>query len=73
MGVKTVPSYRDFWSSHDELRDNYISGLMNISRFSWLLAHVHLNDNLILPRKGSDNYDKLYKIRPLIEELRSSF
>ncbi|XP_065568873.1 piggyBac transposable element-derived protein 4-like [Artemia franciscana] len=73
MGVKTEPSYRYFWSSHEELRDNYISRLMNISRFSWLLAHVHLNDNLILPRKGCDNYDKPHKIRPLIDKLRSSF
>ncbi|KAK2718229.1 hypothetical protein QYM36_005521 [Artemia franciscana] len=39
----------------------------------WRLAHRHLNDNLILPRKGSDNYGKLYKIRPLIDKLRSSF
>ncbi|KAK2725982.1 hypothetical protein QYM36_000454, partial [Artemia franciscana] len=69
----TEPSYRYFWSSHEELRDNYISRLMNISRFSWLLAHVHLNDNLILPRKGCDNYDKPHKIRPLIDKLRSSF
>ncbi|KAK2724591.1 hypothetical protein QYM36_001172 [Artemia franciscana] len=73
MGVQKLQSYRDIWLSHDELRDNYISGLMNISRFSWLLTHAHLNDNLILSQKGSDNYDKLYEIRPVIDKLYLSF
>ncbi|XP_018570593.1 piggyBac transposable element-derived protein 3-like [Anoplophora glabripennis] len=29
MGVKRLPSYRDFWSAQMELRDSYISNLMS--------------------------------------------
>lgn len=41
--------------------------------FSWLLGHVHLNDNCLQPKKGEDGYDKLYKIRPLVNILSSTF
>ncbi|XP_065562368.1 uncharacterized protein LOC136028456 [Artemia franciscana] len=73
MGVKIAPSYQDFWSNYNELRDNYISGMINISCFIWLLVNIHVNDNLILQQKGGNNYDKLYKIKPLNGKLCSSF
>lgn len=73
MGIKHLPSYRDFWSSRLELRDSYISSLMSRSRFDWLLSHVHLNDNSMLPTRNSPNYDKLYKVRPLLDILSHSF
>ncbi|KAJ8971485.1 hypothetical protein NQ314_000676 [Rhamnusium bicolor] len=37
MGMKSVPSYRDYWSSRIELRDSYISSSMSRDRFGWLL------------------------------------
>ncbi|MGH0160560.1 UNVERIFIED_CONTAM: hypothetical protein FKN15_039459 [Acipenser sinensis] len=73
MGVKTAPSYHDFWSSYAELRCHYISTLMGVNRFSWLLANFHLNDNVLIPERNDPSLDKLYKIRPLIEKLRNNF
>lgn len=65
--VKRFPSYRDFWSSAPDLHDEYISRTMSVKRFNWLLSHVHFNDNQLLPKRGEANYDKLYKIRPLLD------
>jgi hypothetical protein len=56
----------NYWSSDPALRDNYISGIMPRNRFSWLLGYIHLNDNSEMAKKG-EGYDKLYKIRPLLE------
>ena len=38
MGVKPLPSYRDYWSSRPELNDSYISSRMSVKRFGWLLS-----------------------------------
>ena len=38
--------------------------------FAEILLHLHVNDNLLMPR---DNTDHLYKLRPLIESLNSRY
>lgn len=73
MGIKKSPSYRDYWSSNPQLHDSYISSLMTVNRFGFILNHLHLNDNTKEPKKGETGYDKLYKIRPLIDELNKTF
>lgn len=73
MGVKPLPSYKDYWSSRDILRDTYISSKMSRNRFSWLLGHIHLNDNALLPSRTSPNFDKLYKLRPFLDLIGNSF
>ena len=73
MGIKKLPSYKDYWSSDPALRDVYISSIMSRNRFSWLLNHIQLNDNDKQPKKGDNNFDKLYKIRPLLVSLNDTF
>lgn len=72
-GINPLPSYRDYWSSRVELRNNYISGLMPRARFDWLLGNFHGNDNMSQPKRGEPQFDKLYKIRPFLETLNHSF
>lgn len=73
MGIKRLPSYRDYWSTDEDLNDPYISKLMPVNRFSWLLSHIHLNDNSQLPRRDDPNYDKIFKIRPFITAVKENF
>ncbi|XP_043463998.1 piggyBac transposable element-derived protein 4-like [Leptopilina heterotoma] len=73
MGVKKLPSYRDYWSLNYQLRDTYISSAMSVNRFGFLLTHLHLNDSSMEPKKGHAEYDKLYKIRPLVDTLSKTF
>ncbi|XP_035229209.1 piggyBac transposable element-derived protein 4-like [Stegodyphus dumicola] len=61
MGIKRIPSYRDYWSSTPEMHDAYISDQMSVKRFTWILSHLHLNDNTVQPQRGSPEFDKLYK------------
>ncbi|CAH1954633.1 unnamed protein product [Acanthoscelides obtectus] len=73
MEIKRLPSYVDYWSSREELRDHYISSAMSRDRFAWHLGNVHLADNSVMPGRDSPNYDKLYKVRPLLETLSETF
>lgn len=73
MGIKSLPSYRDHWSSAPDLHDSYISKLMTVKRFSWFLSKLHMNDNSVMPERNEDGYDKLYKVRPLLTELAKNF
>lgn len=73
MGMKKLPSYRDYWSSHPELRDSFVSTIIPRRRFDWLLGNLHLNDNAQQVRRGEDGYDKLYKVRPLLTKLSETF
>ena len=72
MGIKRYPSYRDHWSTNPILHDPYVSQLMFVNRFGWILSHLHLNDNSVMPSRDSSHYDKLYKVRPLIELIQKN-
>lgn len=51
MGIKAQASYRDYWSSRPELNDGFISKIMPIRRFDWILSNIHLNDSTLMPKK----------------------
>ena len=46
---------------------------MSGRRFELLLSNLHLNDDLKMPPRDSPNFDKLYKIRPLLDKLVKAF
>ncbi|GFT68032.1 piggyBac transposable element-derived protein 4 [Nephila pilipes] len=45
---------------------------MPIKRFSWILAYLHLNNNSLQSRRD-ENFDKLYKVHPLISHLSNRY
>ncbi|KAL9977547.1 hypothetical protein ACROYT_G014964 [Oculina patagonica] len=47
--------------------------VMTRKRFLDLLYNIHVNDNSKIPAAGSDQYDKLYKIRPFLKDLKTNF
>lgn len=73
MGIVKLPAYRDYWSSCPDLHDTFVSKFMSVNRFGWLLSHLHVNDNHFLPARNSPRYDKLYKVRPLLDTLKNTF
>lgn len=73
MGIKVLPSYRDYWSTDNDLNDPYISKLMVVNRFGWMLSHLHLNNNALLRNRQQPDFDKLYKVGPFIDALQKNF
>ena len=42
---------------------------MSQNRFEQLCGRLHFNDNRSVPAHGNPGYDKLYKIRPVIDKI----
>ncbi|KAE9542300.1 hypothetical protein AGLY_003427 [Aphis glycines] len=73
MGIKKLPSYRDYWSSICEIRDTYIASKMPVNRFGWYLSKLHMNDNSLIKSRNEPGFDKLFKIRPILDILTVTF
>ncbi|KAK0040658.1 PiggyBac transposable element-derived protein 3 [Biomphalaria pfeifferi] len=69
MGIAHLQRYRMYWSS--ELRYNAIADYMSRNMFEDIGRFIHFNDNSkVITNRKDQNYDSLYKIRPLLEKLR---
>ncbi|GFV67108.1 piggyBac transposable element-derived protein 4 [Trichonephila clavipes] len=73
MGIKRVPTYRDFRSTKEILHNAFVSGKMPMRKFIWILGNLHLNDNNLMPKQSEKNFDKLYKVHPLLDHLSEMF
>ena len=69
MGIVKYPSYRMYWSP--ETRIPAIADVMSVNRFENLKRYFHIADNSTMPKQGEANFDKLYKVRPMLESLVS--
>ncbi|XP_069981716.1 piggyBac transposable element-derived protein 3-like [Penaeus vannamei] len=73
MGMKKQASYQDYWYTDPYFRDNYNANAMNRDRFTCFFLSNHISDNYNMPNRNVPNYDRLYKIIPLIEHLNKQF
>ncbi len=69
MGILKYPQYKMYWLP--ETRIPAIADCMSINRFQNLKRYFHINDNSSRPRQNDPNYDKLYRIRPMLDSLVS--
>ncbi len=70
MGLNHLPSINDYWS-----RDHYapIADVISRQRFRDISQYLHFVDNDHLVPRGDPSYNRLGKIRPLIEHLGERF
>lgn len=71
FGVLKIPQYRLAWTN--EMRLPLVADVMPRNRFEKLKQFLHFNDNNSQKPKNSPDYDKLHKIRPLIDKLKSTY
>ena len=69
MGIHQLPSIADYWSTHKYLGVPTISAVFPANRFNHLLASIYFSDNSNAKPRGHPEYDKLYKIRPVMESI----
>lgn len=68
MGLKGSSTIRDYWKSDPFWCCGFIPRIMTRNRFESLLRCIHCIDNSMLCRdNNSDQYDKLGKVRWIIE------
>nr|CAI5843714.1 unnamed protein product [Callosobruchus analis] len=73
MGFHTLRSLRLYWSTDQNFHVSRISSIMSQKRFLHILRYLHLNDNDVMPQRGNDRFDRLYKVRPLVDILNERF
>ncbi|CAK1584920.1 unnamed protein product [Parnassius mnemosyne] len=67
------PDLELYWSSDPFYYNKEIADVFPIVRFKKITENLHCNYNETEPLRGSTDYDKLYKVRPLITELNKVY
>ena len=73
MSIHRLPSLRDYWSIDWVLGVPAFAKVMPRNRFLEIWSNLHLTDNSKMPRPGNENFDKLYKVRQFLEDLKANF
>ncbi|XP_040061887.1 piggyBac transposable element-derived protein 3-like [Ixodes scapularis] len=68
-GIVRMPHFRMFW--HSGTRFAPVADVMS-NRFEAIHQCLYMNDNLQALPQGTDGYDRLFKVRPLLDELRKN-
>ena len=73
MGVVQLPAIADYWKTDEIFHYSPIASRISRNRFFELQRYLHFVDNSTLQPTTSPGYDKLGKIRPIIELVRAQF
>ncbi|XP_067623316.1 piggyBac transposable element-derived protein 4-like [Eurosta solidaginis] len=73
MSYHFLPTFRNYWSTDSDMGVPYIANVMTISRFEEIRRNLHFSDNSKEPRRTDINYDRAYKIRPVLEHFNRAF
>ena len=73
FGIKALPEMRLHWSKDPFLGVRTIQKIMTRNHFKKICQYLHLNNREnMLPREDPD-YDKLFKVQPLLESVSVTF
>ncbi|XP_028399194.1 piggyBac transposable element-derived protein 3-like isoform X1 [Dendronephthya gigantea] len=71
MGILKLPNRRMYWQHNT--RVDIIANTMGVNRFAKIMQLLHYNDNNLIPASNSEDYNKCYKIQPLVDYIRNKF
>ena len=66
FGVSPRPQYKDYWSTNIYIGNEGVKEVMSLKRFEKISQYFHVSDRESEPARGSPQYDKLFKIRPVM-------
>ena len=70
MGLNPLPAIRDYWKRDSTFHYAPIAERISRDRFLDLLRYLHFVDATVLPIPSHANYDRLCRVRPVIEVVR---
>lgn len=73
MSYHVVPAIRDYWSTEPDMGVPYVASVMPRDRFEEIRAALHFADNDVQPERSSSDFDRAFKIRPVMDLLNKSF
>ena len=69
----SMHSFRSYWSRSWPFTNDCFSSVMSSRRYELILKFLHLNDSASQPARGEPGYDRLYKVRPLLDTVIENF
>ena len=72
MGIVSLPTLKQYWSTDQILGHPWFRNVMCCDRFMEILRYFHIVDNTSAPSRSDPNYNKLWKIQPLITVLQQT-
>ena len=66
MGINSLPQLAMYWSENGNIG---IQSVMTKNRFEELCQYLHFSDTTKEPKRGEPNYDRLFKIRPVLNDV----
>ncbi|XP_061162704.1 uncharacterized protein LOC133171929 [Saccostrea echinata] len=73
MGINQLPDIHMYWSDNKYIGNQGFKECMTRNRFTKLSQYLHLNDNSKEGAPGSPQYDRLHKLRTLVNATREAF
>ena len=71
MGITKRPEIRDYWSRDPRLQCEPITSRISRDHFEEITRFLHFVDNSTLPTRGEEGYQRLQKIQPVIDLVRT--
>ena len=72
ISLHSLHSIRDYWSTDWVLGVPTLARIISRDRFEIVTRFLNLNDDTLMPARGSPTFDKLYKVRPFVESIRAN-
>lgn len=69
MGVVNLLEITDYWTREPILQSLQFPSVMSLKRFKAISRFLHFADNTAAPSCDDPSYDRLWKIRPVIESV----
>ncbi|GBP68518.1 PiggyBac transposable element-derived protein 4 [Eumeta japonica] len=73
MGYHILPSLRDYWSTEPDMAVPFILNITPRARFEEIRRNLHFCNNKVVRDITSPDYDRAYKIQPIIDHFNTSF
>ena len=73
MGINRLPALEDYWSKDPMYHYSPIADRITRDRYRDISRYLHFVDNSTLTPRGSPGYDRLGKVRPVIDHLSARF
>ena len=73
MGYHCLPSARNYWSTDEDLQVGFVTKVMTLKRFEKIKRFIHFNNNATVADRRSAEFDRAYKVRPVLNFVNSAF
>ena len=73
MGINSLPTLHMYWENSSWYKSNLITDRISRDRFEEISRYLHFADNDSLFPLSSQQYDRLGKVRPLLDHLSHKF